>query len=186
MTLSHLLGTALACSLLLFSTAPNAQQPSSEGQCDELIGLTPSLYGLCLAYWATHDEAVGTDKPPANRKILERYRAKMQPGEPDMPGLDIPCPCWSELELTDIVEAATGPYICQIGEPGWADSSPPYYKVSVYTDSVEGSFCSAVVPNEDGSVRTEEHPIDEDEYIACAEDVESSGQDIEFTSCFPL
>jgi hypothetical protein len=104
----YLFGVAFACIISLISTASYAQSPSSEILCDELRDATPSLYGLCVAYWETQG-IENPGEPPANAKILERYRAKMKPGDPDMPGLPSgsDCPCWSDDQFS---EASDGVY----------------------------------------------------------------------------
>ena len=106
MTLSRLLGVAFACTISLTSTSSFAAPPSSEELCNDLLGFTPSLYGLCVAYWETAEVTPNLDEPPANAKILEKYREKKKEGDPDMPGLatDSGCPCWSVEEFNSIVE----------------------------------------------------------------------------------
>ena len=97
MRMSHLASIAFACSISLFSTASFAQSPSDDGLCDELHGATPSLYGLCIAYWATQSNG----NSDASSKILEKYTEKQQiHGGPDMPGLE-PCGCWTTAAKLD-------------------------------------------------------------------------------------
>lgn len=82
------------------STA-DGQTPANEGVCDELQGATPGLYGLCVAYCEAQDLDT-VDKEPPNTKILDNYRKKMKDGDPDMPCIQAPCPCWSSEELATI------------------------------------------------------------------------------------
>ena len=41
-------------------------------------------------------------KEPPRTKILDNYRKKMRDGDPDMPCIQAPCPCWSADELASI------------------------------------------------------------------------------------
>jgi hypothetical protein len=83
--------------------------PDSEDICQDLKNASHGLYGLCMAFWASFycewdysEIDIWKFCRPANGKILEKYRAKMQPGDPDMPGVASPCPCWSEEFLIAI------------------------------------------------------------------------------------
>lgn len=81
---------------------PDGTTPANEGACDVLkTNATPGLYGLCVAYCEAQDlDTFG--KEPANSKILANYNKKKQAGDPDMPCIKIPCPCWSDTELAAI------------------------------------------------------------------------------------
>ena len=93
-----------------FTTAvaqtPDGETPANEGVCDSLQGSTPGLYGLCNAYCEAQD-LDSFDKNPPNEKILANYRKKMKAGDPDMPCIQVPCPCWSAAELGSITADAT-------------------------------------------------------------------------------
>jgi hypothetical protein len=80
---------------------PDGTTPANEGVCDVLKGGTPGLYGLCVAYCEAQD-LDSFDKDPPNTKILNNYRKKMQAGDPDMPCVKVPCPCWTSAELGSI------------------------------------------------------------------------------------
>jgi hypothetical protein len=80
---------------------PDGTTPANEGVCDVLKGGTPGLYGLCVAYCEAQD-LDSFDKDPPNTKILANYRKKMQAGDPDMPCVQVPCPCWNSAELGSI------------------------------------------------------------------------------------
>jgi hypothetical protein len=95
-------GTALA-------TTPDGETPANEGVCDMLIGATPGLYGLCNAYCEAQD-LNEFDKEPPRTKILENYNKKKQDGDPDMPCIQAPCPCWTPAELYSI--SADGMAVC--------------------------------------------------------------------------
>ena len=90
---------------------PDGETPANEGVCDVLIGATPGLFGLCNAYCEAQDLDLVGDKEPPNSKILANYRKKMMAGDPDMPCVAAPCPCWSENEIQDL--AASGTALCQ-------------------------------------------------------------------------
>ena len=96
----------MAVVLVSVATAANAQgPPASEDRCDELMWASPGLYGLCVAFWAQQCEPdFSLVDPyegckPASRKILELYNKKKGPNDPDMPGTQRPCSCWSQEEL---------------------------------------------------------------------------------------
>ena len=38
-----------------YAQTPDGETPANEGVCDELIGLTPGLYGLCVAFCEAQD-----------------------------------------------------------------------------------------------------------------------------------
>ncbi|HSD83108.1 MAG TPA: hypothetical protein VLG46_04590, partial [Anaerolineae bacterium] len=80
---------------------PDGETPANEGVCDVLKGGTPGLYGLCVAYCEAQD-LDSFDKDPPNTNILANYRKKMQAGDPDMPCVKVPCPCWSDADLATI------------------------------------------------------------------------------------
>lgn len=94
---------------------PDGVTPVNEGICDELVGGTPGLYGLCVAFCeaqdiASIDEPITEDHLAAlevsapSGKILANYDRKKQPGDPDMPCIKVeePCPCWSSEELAEL------------------------------------------------------------------------------------
>jgi hypothetical protein len=104
---STTLGLVVAA-LLSFAGAPvvaetaDGDTPANEGVCDILQGGTPGLYGLCVAYCEAQDLDLVGDKETPNNKILANYRRKMNDGDPDMPCIQVPCPCWTAEELARI------------------------------------------------------------------------------------
>jgi hypothetical protein len=87
---------------------PDGNQQTSAGKnpCDEVKGATPGLYDLCVEFCGAHDcepdftaEDPLADCRPADRSTLKNYREKTQPGDPAMPCIVDPCPCWSADEL---------------------------------------------------------------------------------------
>lgn len=105
---AFLLGMTAITTTAIAST-PDGETPANEGVCDVLIGATPGLFGLCNAYCEAQD-LDEFDKEPPSTKILANYNKKKQAGDPDMPCLQVPCPCWSEAELASI--SADGQAIC--------------------------------------------------------------------------
>lgn len=92
----------LVVSAPVIAETPDGTTPANEGVCDGLkMNATPALYGLCVAYCEAQDLDI-TDKDPPNTKILQNYRNRMQPGDPDMPCVKVPCPCWTDAELASI------------------------------------------------------------------------------------
>jgi len=111
------LGFAVFAALSLLSTAtlastPDGETPANEGVCDPLKGGTGGLYGLCVAYCEAQD-LDSFEKEPPRSKILQNYNKKKQAGDPDMPCMQVPCPCWSGAELASI--GADGFAMCTAG-----------------------------------------------------------------------
>jgi len=82
---------------------PDSEPPANEGVCDVLQqpGITPGLYGLCVAYCEAQDLDT-FDKEPPNTKILGNYNKRKQASDPAMPCVKTPCPCWSAAEMDSI------------------------------------------------------------------------------------
>jgi len=86
----------------VMAATPDGETPANEGICDSLkTNATPGLYGLCVAYCEAQD-LDSFDKGPPNIKILANYNKKKQAGDPDMPCVKVPCPCWTDAELASI------------------------------------------------------------------------------------
>ena len=117
---------------------PDGETPATEAVCDVLKapGVTPGLYGLCVAYCEAHD---ADEVPAASRgrsadRILDNYNKKRKDGDRYMPCLPEPvvasepepvpppppvvqaCPCWTAAEagavdgvLTDGTDAMGWP-----------------------------------------------------------------------------
>lgn len=99
---------AAAClAAMAMSGAARAQAagetPANEGVCNVLQGsdVTPGLYGLCVAYCEAQD-LDSFEKEPANSKILDNYNRRKQAGDPAMPCVKVPCPCWSAEDMASI------------------------------------------------------------------------------------
>lgn len=106
LTIVLVIGQAAVSEPVMAATA-DGETPANEGTCDILkTNTTPGLYGLCVAYCEAQDLDIVGDKEAPNNKILANYRKKMQLGDPDMPCLKIPCPCWSDAELAAITSRA--------------------------------------------------------------------------------
>jgi len=83
--------------------------PANEGVCDVLIGGSPGLYGLCVAYCEAQDldgldmnDPTTHNKNVPNAKILANYNNKKKEGDPDMPCIKPVCPCWDQAEIDQI------------------------------------------------------------------------------------
>lgn len=85
-----------------YASTPDGETPANEGVCDVLQGHTPGLYGLCVAYCEAQDLDLVGEKETPNNKILANYRKKMRTGDPDMPCLQKPCPCWNAEQLANV------------------------------------------------------------------------------------
>ena len=112
---------AALASLVLFggvtstsiASTPDGETPANEGVCDVLQGGSPGLYGLCVAYCEAQDLDMVESNDPPNSKILANYRKKMKAGDPDMPCLQTPCPCWTADQLANIGSTGDMP-VCTI------------------------------------------------------------------------
>jgi len=91
---------------------PDGQTPAEETVCDVLIGATPGLYGLCVAYCEAHDadflwpggDPAELDVP--NRMILQNYNDKKADFDPPMPCVQEAegesCACWTADQLSTV------------------------------------------------------------------------------------
>jgi len=95
----------------VMASTPDGETPANEGVCDVLIGATPGLFGLCNAYCEAQD-LDEFDKEPPRTKILANYNKKKDAGDPDMPCMQIPCPCWTAEELASI--SSDGMAVCLV------------------------------------------------------------------------
>jgi hypothetical protein len=115
--------TVLATPVATAQGTSDEETPANEGVCDDLIGSTPGLYGLCVGFCeaqdcvATIDQASGelTFDPsckPSSEKLLTNYNKRAQPGDPPMPCVNVveedPCPCWTRGELTQVSDDLDG------------------------------------------------------------------------------
>lgn len=113
-------GFVLSLSILGYGSSaiastPDGETPANEGVCNVLQadGITPGLYGLCVAYCEAQDLDLLADKDPPNSKILGNYNKRKQVTDPDMPCIQTPCPCWSTEQINGIV-ANSGVKTCTI------------------------------------------------------------------------
>lgn len=113
---------ALTLGLLVVSApalaqTPDDEPPALEGICDGLQGLTPGLYGLCVAYCEAQDAdflSPGDDPSamnPPHRNILQNYNKLKTEADPSMPCVQQPddCPCWTEEQLLTVLPPGTNP-----------------------------------------------------------------------------
>ena len=152
-----ILGASLI--LVLYSAMTNAQTPdgetpANEGVCDQLVGGTPGLYGLCVAYCEAQDHTDAVPSDPPARKILDVYNKRRKIGDPEMPCIQAPCPCWSEDDL-DVTMPTLTACVDFIGDPqlqvdaltisGPAPSSLNAARFSVNNTSATIDHCLFVV-----------------------------------------
>jgi hypothetical protein len=90
--------------------------PANQGVCDGLkaSGVTPALYGLCVAYCEALDcpepNSISTDPDKvatrqcktASPKILARYNSIKKATDPQMACVRTNCPCWNAAELSKV------------------------------------------------------------------------------------
>jgi hypothetical protein len=109
---------AMAASLL----ACGAAHAAEDSVCDELIGATPSLRGLCVAYC----DAGGSEQ------VLAAYERRRGPGDPPMP-CTVACP---PTELTFYSQAG-------MAFPPWNPGFPVTYDVVAVLRYTASSVTSA-------------------------------------------
>lgn len=103
MTVAALLTGLAMMSGSAVAQTPDGSTPANEGVCNVLQapGVSPGLYGLCVAYCEAQD-LDSFDKEPPNAKILANYNKRKLTGDPAMPCVKSPCPCWSGAEMAAI------------------------------------------------------------------------------------
>jgi len=99
----------LAASVAI-AQAGDGDPPPVEDVCDVVKYGTPGLYGLCIAFCEAQDcePDLSAADPfekcrPGSERVLANYRKKMGAGDPDMPCMAAPCPCWAEDELANLM-----------------------------------------------------------------------------------
>lgn len=169
----------IVLSSFAFAETLDGQTPAEETICDVLHDATPGLYGLCVAYCSAHDadialisgEILNTEN--ANTKILENYRKKMQPGDPDMPCVASPCPCYSAADLAAIgsykESCDSGTYnmnLRGIDEKGCKDFAALNDSIcAYYNSSPDLGYCDA-----EKSIKEK---LTKEEYFLCREMLEA-------------
>lgn len=94
----------------IYAQTPDGETPANEGVCDQLIGGTPGLYGLCVAFCEAqdcyYDETQSMQCEVPNQKILKNYNKKKSAGDPEMPclvGQPPVCPCFTYEEAAEML-----------------------------------------------------------------------------------
>ena len=113
---------ALMGSVPATAQTPDGETPAVEEVCDTLIGATPGLYGLCVAYCEAHDADLLSEPDVPNRNILRNYNTKKTKFDPPMPCAQIEevddCVCWTADELLMVFPPKTNfdvnkPHACE-------------------------------------------------------------------------
>jgi hypothetical protein len=116
--LTVLLGGSLAAQNITAGVTP-----VNQGVCDGLKvqGVTPGLYGLCVAYCEALDcpdpNSISSDPDKvatrqcktASPKILARYNSIKKDSDPGMACVRTTCPCWNSAELSKVGTITTDP-----------------------------------------------------------------------------
>lgn len=117
------------------AASSGGQTPATSGLCDDLADKTPGLQGLCVAMCEAQAceaeynpdtgeiqfaPSCGPDAP----RLLENYNKLKDrdttDDDPDMPCVQVACPCWTQAELGGI-GGGDGTDVCSGGvEDGWA------------------------------------------------------------------
>jgi hypothetical protein len=168
---------------------PDGETPAVEAVCDQLIGATPGLYGLCVAYCEAHDaHLISPDADPAeldvpNREILENYNRRKTDADPQMPCVQQEsagdgCPCWTADQLLTVLPPSTNidllvPHACldtatmallQNLEGGL--NTAPGIQLSAGNDPTEG-FCAVRNFDYPGGPPEVDLPITQEEFQSC-------------------
>ena len=101
---------------IIVADTPDGDTPAEETVCDPLLepGITPGLYGLCVAYCEAHDADDVSDVEaacnPSDDRILDNYNRKKTDMDPPMPCRQLDCPCWNfeDITLLTIDDPGTG------------------------------------------------------------------------------
>ncbi len=148
-----LVAVLLFAGVAAYAQTPDGETPANEGVCDVLIGATPGLYGLCVAFceaqdWADEDVPITEaefellkNRSPSGR-ILTAYNRKKTDSDPDMPCILVEeaCPCWTAEELASFDGLLSDGSVAQY--VGCYDNTNPIYRYQgMYENGqVEGSW----------------------------------------------
>lgn len=136
------LALALLPAIVAEAQTSDGVVPAQESACDVLVGGTPALYGLCIAYCTAQDlDTVDFTDPDSwksapSRAILDNYRSRMQPGDPDMPCLRTGCPCWTEQELDEAYPTTLSSFQCATDDGTMTNVSDG----TIFNSPVDDSF----------------------------------------------
>ena len=106
---------------IALAETPDGATPANEGVCDELIGGSPGLYGLCVGFCEAQDcEAtlntstgeliLDSSCKESSPRLLENYNKRKGLDDVDMPCLNVvqgECPCWTPDELALVADGST-------------------------------------------------------------------------------
>jgi hypothetical protein len=181
--------SVLAASSAYAQGTPDGETPVNEGVCDELLGATPGLYGLCVGFCEAQDCVTILDEAtdevtfdpscnPSSPWLLKNYNKRATPGDPSMPCINTKateCPCWTEEELDGLSiyrqhcrETASFTSFSDIVQcPGGRFPPPETAKV------FEGNLCSfrKVVDQTTCSWISRQLEITADEYMICRDSI---------------
>jgi len=157
---------------------PDGMTPAAEDVCDELIGATPGLYGLCVAYCEAQDcdaEAAHSGqctRTPPSEPVLRNYNRKMQPGDPSMPclapptspGVPAACPCWTEEEIANIQVTS-----CNFGEDNVVLAEGSYGEMA--SININERYCML---ESTSGIDNRHSPLDDEQLEACFNLLEQS------------
>ncbi len=200
----------LAPTLLLFGLAvlaapsayaqgtPDEETPANEGVCDELAadGITKGLYGMCVAFCEAQDcepDLALSDLfekcRPSNEKLLQTYDKRKQPGDPEMPCVKDPCPCWDFDDLINLVvvspveaqscfdgnrdfwrqaNAISAPITQVVQMQAWSPGFSPFFESLCYLQERDPSFGQRIVNI---------GPLSQEQFDACQADVIAIAQE---------
>ena len=202
--LSSLLTTLTVGMLVISSTyasTPDGQTPANEGVCDGLMGGTPGLYGLCVAFCEAQDHASVSapiteeelqalkDAVPSGR-ILNSYNKKKQDGDPDMPCIKVeePCTCWTSEEFDFVTYDGVGNTYCQNSNgPNWYYSYIQWFSSSaqqfVYAENnMNSPYCYYVVDRPDLGINViRPLSLTPEQYTACDAQIRQRQVDMSLT-----
>jgi len=165
---------ALSMNGVALAETPDGETPANEGVCDELIGTTPGLYGLCVAYCEAQDLDKFGEQKTSNDTLLKVYNKRRNAGDPEMPCRQAPCPCWDAAELDSIV--------ANLADCG--TTSGGGVRTSFINDSFKNDATATGTFNEAGtylsgtcslrfSDTSRRFDVDEDQFFICFDEVSS-------------
>lgn len=178
----------LFVSLSLLGLPVVAETPVNEGVCNDLMGSTPGLYGLCVAFCeaqdcsATYDPATNEmvydpSCKPSSPKILAKFNERAGVGGPTMPcvnPVETECKCWTEAELDLIADGTLITCGLDFGfyRKFGTDSGGGFEEVVTGILTNEGGLgCSYLSVAPTSEMRF--FPLTEQEYQACVSSIEA-------------
>lgn len=160
----------------VMAATPDGTTPANEGVCNGLkvSGITPSLYGLCVAYCEAQDLDT-FDKEPPSTKILDNYNKRKLASDPAMPCVKPSCPCWTGAEIASIsADGLSAACLSGTNKLSIIDNSPQNH--SAEADTTVGRERCRYIDLNVSPATVRNFTITPAEALACSTDVQAACQ----------